>query len=41
MKGHWNGYSWHPDEKSDVREFVSDREAREHLEPDEPDKDPS
>lgn len=35
MKGHWNGYSWHPDEESDVWEFVSDREAREYLEPDE------
>ena len=32
MKGHWNGYSWHPDEESDVWEFVSDREAREYLE---------
>ena len=41
MKGHWNGYSWHQDEKSDVREFVSDREAREYLEPDEPEKDSS
>ena len=35
MKGHWNGYSWHLDEKADVREFVSDREAKEYLEPEE------
>ena len=35
MKGHWNGYSYHLDQRSDVKEFVSDREAREYLEQDE------
>ena len=35
MNGHWNNYSWHLDQKSDVKEFVSDKEAREYVEPDE------
>lgn len=37
MKGHWNRYSWHVDDKSYVKEFVSDTEAREYLESDEED----